>query len=134
MNDIQKRFAMFLGGCITTRAGFVVLSYFLARSSKSNAAKTLKGLGYLALLPALGWIIIFSFGLRKQGRETQQAPIWWNFARPFHAMFYILFAAFVLSNDYKLVKNAYIWLLIDVVLGLTLFLWYHIKNNNLRYL
>jgi hypothetical protein len=47
--------------------------------------------------------------------------IWWNNLRPIHAILYILFAISAIN------KKSYSWifLLIDVILGLTMFLYHH---------
>ena len=60
MNTIQKRFLLFLFGCIGTRTLFV----FLAK----NASKTyLHYMGYLSILPAIGFFYLFFTGSRKTG-------------------------------------------------------------------
>ena len=51
MNNIQTRFLLFLFGCIGTRLAFTALSAFASVS-------VLKILGYLALLPVIGWFYI----------------------------------------------------------------------------
>ena len=51
MNSLQKRFLLFLIGCIGTRSLFVYIS-------KTISVKYLPLLGYLALLPAIGFIYI----------------------------------------------------------------------------
>ena len=48
MNTIQKRFLMFLIGCIGTRSLFVYLA-------KNASEKYLMYMGYLALIPAVGF-------------------------------------------------------------------------------
>jgi hypothetical protein len=63
MNTIQKRFLLFLIGCIGTRSLFVVLA-------KRANTEYLKYMGYLSLLPAIGFIYIFLTGSRKTGGET----------------------------------------------------------------
>ena len=52
MDTIQKRFLLFLIGCIGTRSLFVYLA--------KNANKTyLQYIGYLSLLPAIGFFYLF---------------------------------------------------------------------------
>jgi hypothetical protein len=46
MNNIQKRFLLFLIGCIGTRSAFVLIA-------KNIGVNYLPYLGYLALLPAI---------------------------------------------------------------------------------
>ena len=85
MNEIKKRILLFLFGCIGVRSLFVIIA-------KYTDTKYLPYLGYLALLPALGFIYIFLSGTRKTGPETFGNKIWWNNLRPIHATLYILFA------------------------------------------
>ena len=128
LSSIQKRFIMFLGGCITVRLFATWLSYYLAR----NYQKGLKVLAGLAIFPLIGWATILVFGLRKSGPETQGAPIWWNFMRPIHMLLYATFIYLAFSNNQKNKKQSWIPLLLDVLLGLTAFLWYHKKQGNFK--
>lgn len=110
MNNIQKRFLLFIFGCIGTRLFFVYLA-------KTINIKYLPLLGYLALLPASGFLYFYFTNTRKTGVEVFGDKIWWNNLRPIHAMFYLLFAYNAIN------KSEYAWryLLADVVLGLTSF-------------
>ncbi len=78
-------------------------------------------MGYLALLPAIGFFYLFLSGSRKRGAEVFGDKIWWNDLRPIHGLLYLLFSYNAIIGN----KNAWIYLLIDVVLGLTSFLVYH---------
>ena len=119
MNDMQKRFALFLIGCIGTRLLFVYIA-------KHISLKYLPYLGFLALLPAIGFMYIYIFGARKTGAEVFGEKIWWNDLRPIHALFYTMFAIMAILRK----PNAWIWLLIDVSFGLTSFLIFHYKNGD----
>lgn len=119
MNTIQKRFLLFLFGCIGLRALFVVIA-------KNIDIKFLPYLGYLALLPIIGFIYIFATDSRKTGMETFGEKIWWNNLRPLHAVLYGLFAYNAIIGN----RNAWIYLLIDVVFGLFSFLIFHFKNDD----
>jgi hypothetical protein len=90
MNNIQKRFILFLFGCIPTRLAIVYLS-------KVISTEYLPILGYLSLIPAIGFIYLYLTGSRKTGAEVFGDNIWWNNLRPIHALFYLLFAYFILS-------------------------------------
>ncbi len=114
MNNIQKRFLLFLFACIPIR----VAAMYLAKSISINY---LPILGYIALIPAIGFIYLFLSGTRKTGPETFGANIWWNNLRPIHSLFYFLFAL----NAIKKRHNAWLYLLYDVLLGLGSFLIYH---------
>jgi len=121
MNDIQKRFLLFLIGCIGTRALFVYVA-------KNAGPKYLPLLGYLALLPAIGFIYIYLTGSRKTGGEVFGEKIWWNDLRPFHSLLYFLFAYNAIIGNNK----AWIYLLIDVIFGLSSFLIFHFKNGDFK--
>ncbi len=119
MNDIKKRFLLFLIGCIGTRLLFVY-------AAKNAGPKYLPYLGYLALLPSIGFTYIFLTGSRPTGGETFGQPIWWNNLRPVHALLYGLFAHQAIN------KNASAWriLLLDVAIGLVSFLAHHYRAGS----
>jgi hypothetical protein len=123
MTHIQQRIWMFLIGCIGLRFLFVVVAKYIP-------IKYLKYLGYLALLPAIGFMYIFVTGSRKTGSETFGEKIWWNNLRPIHALFYFLFAYNAISDN----KQAWIYLLVDVIFGLISFLIYHFNQGNFNIL
>ena len=97
MNTIQKRFLAFLLLCIPVRIGFVFIA-------KKVDIKYLPYLGYLAILPAIGFAYIYIFGKRKTGGETFGQKIWWNNLRPLHSILYFIFAYLALKKS----NNAYI--------------------------
>jgi len=115
MNDIQKRFLLFLGGCIVIRTLFVIIAKYIN-------IKYLPYLGYLALIPAIGLLYIFFTKSRQTGPEVFGAKIWWNNLRPIHASLYILFSISAIQQK----TYSWIFLLIDVILGLSAFLFYHL--------
>lgn len=119
MNQMQERILLFLIGCIGLRLLFVVIA-------KYSNTKYLNYLGYLALLPAFGFLYIFLTGARPTGPETFGAKIWWNNLRPVHALLYFIFAYNAILGN----KNAWLYLLADVLIGLTSFLVYHYSNGH----
>jgi hypothetical protein len=121
MNDMQKRFLLFLIGCIGVRTLFVLIA-------KNASAYYLPILGYLALLPAIGFVYIYLTGSRQVGAEVFGEKIWWNNLRPLHALLYFLFAYNAINGN----KMAYQYLLIDVVIGLTAFVAFHYKNGDFK--
>lgn len=119
MNNIQKRFLLFLCGCIVVRFLFV----YIAKTVNPN---TLPYLGMLALIPVLGWAYILLIKSRDTGPEVFGGKIWWNSLRPIHLILYLSFAISAFQ------KKSYSWmfLLIDVIIGLFSFLIYHYENGN----
>ena len=119
MKIIQKRLLLFLIGCIGTRALFAYLAkiankYFLAL------------MGYLAILPAIGFFYLFFTGSRKTGAEVFGQPIWWRKLRIIHGLFYLVFAILAIRKH----KNAFLAILIDTILGLGFFIWHHYTAGN----
>lgn len=119
MNDIQKRFLLFLIGCIGIRTLLVYLA-------KTVNKEVLKIMGYIALMPAFGFFYIYFTGSRQTGAEVFGEKIWWNHLRPIHGTLYALFALNAISGN----SNAYIYLLVDVLIGLISFLTFHYSNGN----
>ena len=109
------RIAWFLVGCIGTRLALVWVAWWL------GAAHTewLPTAGWIALLPAVGFMAIWSLGLRRTGGEVLGERIWWDAWRPLHALFWGAFAAAAISG------HTWAWqiLLADVLLGLGV--WIH---------
>lgn len=107
----MSRIIKFLFGCILTRLLFVIIAKYIDK-------KYLPYLGMLALIPFLGFTYIYVNELRKTGIETDGKPIWWDHLRPVHAALYYIFAVMALRKQ----DNAYIPLLVDVVIGLLAFI------------
>lgn len=123
MNSIQKRFLLFLIGCLGTRS-------FLVYYARIASQVALTYMAYLSILVASSFTILFIGDYRKTASEVFGDRIWWNHLRPFHAFTYFVFAAMVLSNFYK--EYAWLVLLFDVVVGLAAFLLFHYSQNNFR--
>ena len=121
MNDLYKRFLIFLIGCIGVRSLFVIIAKYIN-------IKYLKYLGYLALLPAIGFMYVYVSGIRNTGLGAFGQKIWWNQLRPIHSILYFLFAYNAIIGN----KNAWIYLLVDVIIGLISFLIYHYINGDFK--
>ena len=121
MNTIQERFILFLIGCIGTRSIFV----YLAKNANSTY---LQYMGYLSILPAIGFFYLFLTGSRKTGAEVFGDKIWWNKLRPIHGLLYSLFAYNAINGN----KFAWIYLLVDGMIGLVSFLIFHYYYNNFK--
>jgi hypothetical protein len=120
MNTIQKRFLLFLIGCMGTR---FLLVYF----AKIASPQYLIYMGYLALLPAIGFAYIFATDARKTGPEVFGDKIWWNNLRPINSLLYFLFAYNAINGNSRI---AWKFLLADVIMGLISFLGFHYWNND----
>jgi hypothetical protein len=119
MDDLQQRFLLFLIGCIGIRSLFVIVAKYIN-------VKYLKYLGYVALIPAIGFMYIYLTGSRKTGAEVFGEKIWWNNLRPIHSILYFLFAYNAIIGN----KQSWIYLLVDVLFGLVSFLLHHYVNGN----
>ena len=120
-NTIEKRFLLFLIGCIGTRVGMAIYAKYA-----STTALTV--LGYLALLPAIGFAIIYFMGARKTGAEVFGERIWWNDLRPLHAALYFSFSYMAINKN----RNAWMVLMADAVVGLIAFMSHHYRAGNLE--
>lgn len=109
-----QRMLLFLIGCIGMRSLLVYLAY-------TASPTLLRYYGYAALLPAIGFTMIYVFGLRKTGPEVGGDKIWWNQLRPVHAAFYGAFAAAALTGK----TWAWAFLLVDVIFGLGAWLFHY---------
>ena len=119
MTPMQTRFVLLLIFCLGSR-------FTLAYIAKIASPYYLRIMGYLALLPAIGFIYIFVTGSRKTGAEVMGEKIWWNSLRPVHAAFYILFA----YNAINMQTYAWTFLLADVLLGAVSFLVHHYRAGD----
>jgi len=120
MNNLNKRFLLFLCGCIPSRLALAYIASILP-------SKYLPYAGYLALVPAFGFLYLYLTNKRKTGPEVFGEKIWWTNLRPIHALFYFLFAISAISK----VKSSWKFLVYDVLFGLTSFFIYHYQAGNL---
>jgi len=123
MNNIQKRFLLFLVGCIGSRTG---LAYF----AKEGPINWLPYMGYIAAVVSISFLTIYILGLRKTGAEVFGSRIWWNDLRPVHSLLYGLFAYFAIQQK----SFAWVFLGIDVIIGLFVFIVHHLREGNMRLL
>lgn len=117
MNDIQKRFALFLIGCIGTRA----LATYLATIKSFQHV-----LGIVALIISIGFLTIYLTDSRKTGGEVFGQQIWWNQLRPVHSLLFFITAIMLFQS----LTNAWVPLAADTALGLGAFLYYHYSESN----
>ncbi len=109
----QERYLLFLIGCMGSR-------YMLTFIAKNNT-ELLPLLAKITLIPAIGFIIIYLFGLRKVGFEVSGEQIWWNNLRPVHGVLWLLFSYLAMNKN----KNAWIILFIDTTFGLLMWANHH---------
>ena len=121
MNNIQKRFLLFLFGCIPTRLALVYLA-------KNISINYLPILGYITLIIAISFAYLFLSGTRQTGVEVFGDKIWWNNLRPIHATFYLIFSYYAINK----MRKGWIYLLVDVIFGLFSFLIFHYINNDFK--
>jgi hypothetical protein len=123
MTPMQTRFVLFLVFCLGSR-------FTLAYVAKNASPSILQIMGYIALLPAIGFIYIFATGSRQTGAEVMGGKIWWNSLRPVHAILYLAFA----YNAIKMHSYAWTFLLADVLLGVFSFLAHHYRAGDFAHL
>ena len=121
MNQLDKRFLLFLIGCIGTRTAFALIA-------KNISMSWLPSLGYLALLPVIGWLYIIITNSRQTGAEVFGERIWWGNLRIIHAALYTGFAIMAIKKQ----RDAWMFLGADVLLGLSAFLLHHWSKGNFQ--
>jgi hypothetical protein len=107
--ETMQRIVLFLVGCIGLRLLFVYVA-------KTVPLSFLPLLGYVAVLPAVGMMYLFFTNPKTTGFFG--GPLWWNDTRLFHSLCYGLFAYHAIQKS----PTAWVYLLIDVVLGLLFFI------------
>lgn len=118
MNNTQKRFLYFLCGCVLIRCIFALIA--------KNNVEYLPIMGYIALVPAVGFFYIYATGSRTTGPEVMGEKIWWNDLRPVHGFLYLLFAL----NAFESNPDSWMILMLDVIIGLIAFLQFHYKSGS----
>ena len=111
MNNIQKRFLLFLLGCIPARLALVIIAAILS-------LKTRKYLTIITLPIAIGFLWLYFTKSRLTGGEVFGSKIWWHKFRIVHGLLFLTFSILALLS----IKYSWIILLVDVFLGLLLFL------------
>jgi len=115
-----KRIIVFLFGCILTRCILVYLA-------KTLDKKYLKIMGYIAIPIGLSFMYLYFVGNKTADSQLEwlgDKKIWWNNLRPVHGLLYLLFALFAIKQS----EYAWVFLLIDVIIGLSGWLYHH-RNN-----
>jgi hypothetical protein len=108
-------------GCMGSRLLFTVVSGL-------SYGWFLQLLGFVALIPVLGWFYIMFITPRDTGFELFGDKIWWKNLRPVHTILWIFFAYLAVTKN----KLAWVVLLLDTILGLSSFLLFHWVEGNLN--
>lgn len=126
LTDLQKRFLLFLLGCIPSR---LLISYLAFISNKNQILKIILSLFLLSI--SISFILIYIFKLRDTGLETMGNKIWWNSLRPLHGLLYGLSGLIILFNLFNKKSNIYssLILLLDTLIGLISFIIFHYTNK-----
>ena len=119
--SFKYRLLLFLFGCIGSRLGLTGLS----AHASGNLLATL---GWIALIPVVGWIYIIFVGKRDTGPEVFGDKIWWKPLRPIHAALWLAFAIMAIQQK----STAWIVLLIDTLFGLAAFVAFHWSEGNIQ--
>jgi hypothetical protein len=114
-DDILWRVCLFMVGCMGTRFALTYLA-------KCIPLVYLPIMGVPALAIALSFATIYAMGWRKTGPEVRGDRIWWNSLRPIHAALWFTFAVLAFAGR----RDAWIALLVDTLVGLTAFVFYHL--------
>jgi len=118
MNNIQKRFVLFIFGCIVSRILMTYATYKLDDN-------LLIYVGIIAIILSISFMSIYLLDLRKTGAEVFGDKIWWNHLRPIHSLTFAICTVLAFNKS----KYTYVPILIDTLIGLIAFLNYHIMKN-----
>jgi hypothetical protein len=117
----MKPSTLFFTGCVPTRAALAYFSYLVLNDEKFYIYKPY--LLVTTFVIGISFMMIYAMDLRKTGIETQGGKIWWNSIRPIHSVIYIMFSIGLLYD----IKDIYILLVLDLVLGIYAELFYKRK-------
>ena len=117
MNDFQKRFLMFIFGCIVVRS---IIAYIAKVMNPEY-------LPYVAVIFLFGAIrFIYLFFTNPTGPQFLGKDIWWNNIRPIH---FVLYLAFAITAFMKL-SYSWIFLALDVIVAFSSFIIFHYMNGD----
>ena len=120
-SNTSTRYALFLFGCIGLRSLIAYSAYYLSNHKSVRNTNILIVLAIFGILIGLGFLTIFITGSRKTGLETGGEKIWWNGLRPIFGLLWLLFGITALKG----IKWCWIFLLFDVIVGVTSFIIHH---------
>tara|TARA_B110000503_G_C7060987_1_gene376634 strand:- start:774 stop:1130 length:357 start_codon:yes stop_codon:yes gene_type:complete len=117
MVSVRQRMFLFLLGCIPMRIVLAMLPYYITTSY-------LPYFGILLLIIALGFFTLYFKNLRLNSTEGG-GKTWWADFRLLHGFLYLCAAIYAFQEK---ILSA-VPLVIDVILGLILFIYYHNYSN-----
>jgi hypothetical protein len=124
MKNISKeRIATFLLACIGIRLLFAISAYWIEKNEYNNLRILI---GLVGLVISLSFLFIYFFGSETADRQLEvwkdeDRKVWWNKFRIIHGILYLFFALFALTHT----NGSYLFLTVDVTLGLILWLLHH---------
>jgi hypothetical protein len=125
LEDVSNHYPISIISRYSMRALFIVcmlVRFSMAYLAKVAPLKWLRWMGYLAILPVIGFTYFFLSGTRnKTGAFGEK--VWWNSLRPIHALFYGLFAYLAIHGN----RTAWVCLFADACVGLAAFLFVIMK-------
>ena len=82
----------------------------------------------IAAVISIGFFTVYFGGIRRECPESgdKTGPCWWNDVRPIHGLIYAIFVIMALMKN----KDAWYHLLLDVIIGITVFGIHQKKINN----
>ena len=113
MMTVERRRALFLLGCIPLRLIIAILPIYLDKSY-------LLYYGLLLSLPMFGFFYLYFNNLRLNASESG-GMTWWSEFRLLHASLYMCAVIYAFQGK----RTAWIPLMLDVVIGMLLFLHNH---------
>jgi hypothetical protein len=105
----------------------ILLRLIIVLFAKIASVKYLKYLGYLIIIPALGSFYVYFSGIRDVEYGTFNNKIWWGYLRPVHGILYLLFSYNAINGN----RNAWVYLLLDVLFSFLGFINFHFIHLNL---
>ncbi len=89
----------------------ILVRSILVYIAKTICIEKLKYVGYVTLLPAIGFIYCY---IKKNKKKDK---VWWNPLRPIHGFLYLIFSIGAINHT-----NLWYLLLLDVIIGLVAYL------------
>lgn len=119
--NLRKQLSLFLIACIGVRVALAYIAKILP-----SAYLPIMGIPTIAM--SIGFFYIYFTGSRDTGAEVFGKKIWWSDLRPIHGTLYMAFSLFAFAGN----SMAWIFLALDVFLGLIAYLHHHAVNGDFK--